>query len=280
MIPVYNNEDYIRSTLSAISAQSYPRGKYDVIVVDNGSTDQSVDVARSFDRVTVLRETEYLSSPYSARNRGIEAASGSLIALLDATCVPVSSWLEEGVKYVSEPSVDFAAGHVEFTFSDPPTAGELLDSMTNIRMQDSVQKRGVAKTANLFVPRKLFETIGLFPEGIRSGGDVQWTGRASRQGYTVGFCEKAVVRKPARKLSALLKKKWRVGRGKSNIHKKGRSKVYNIARAFKPPSFLSLRKSIDSTEYQRPKNLNINISMVRLWFCKYLLRVIGRISRV
>jgi glycosyltransferase involved in cell wall biosynthesis len=251
-----------------------------VIVVDNGSTDQSADIAQSFDQVTLLRETDYLGSPYSARNRGIEAASGSLIALLDATCVPAPTWLEEGVKCVGNSSVDFVAGHVEFTFSDPPTAGEFLDSMTNIRMRDNVRKRGVAKTANLFVPKSLFEAVGLFSEGIRSGGDVQWTSRVTKEGYTLGFCEDAVVRKPARGLSALIKKQWRVGRGKTNIENPEHGKIYNFARSFNPPKVANLKSSIESTKYQRPEGLDVDVSILNIWLCKYIVRILGRISRL
>lgn len=73
VIPVYNDAQRLRETLEALRVQRYPADRYEVIVIDNGSEDESTEVARSFAEVKVLSETTYLSSPYSARNRGIEA---------------------------------------------------------------------------------------------------------------------------------------------------------------------------------------------------------------
>lgn len=273
IIPVYNDAERLRQTLVALLAQTYPSECYEVIVVDNGSTDASPEVVRSYDGVTLLYENEHRSSPYSARNRGIEVAKGEIIALLDATCVPVREWIAQGVRCLSSKGADLVGGNVEFSFQGEPTAGELFDSITNIRMRESVQQ-GKAKTANLFVRRGVFDAMGLFPEGIRSGGDVRWTRRATEEGYVLVFCEGATVRKPARRLWALLKKQWRVAQGQPAIwRQEGREiGLLKIAiLAFLPPSISRLKEMIRKRGGPGAEN-----RVVELWLVYYVIRFVMR----
>ncbi len=79
--PVYNREHLIEPTLASILAQG--RDDLDVIVVDDGSTDRTAEVARRFDsRIRVIEQEN--AGPGAARNRGIEAATGEYIAFLDS----------------------------------------------------------------------------------------------------------------------------------------------------------------------------------------------------
>jgi len=219
--------------------------------------------------VNLLFEHDYLSSPYSARNRGIEAAQGEIIALLDATCVPVKTWLEEAIRCFKRSDVDLLGGNVEFSFrKGKPGPGELYDSLTNVQMKESV-KKGEAKTANLFVRRELFENIGLFTEGIRSGGDVEWTRQATAEGYDLAFCEKATVFKPARRLFPLIQKQWRVGKGKGEI----RTHPWPRLRALKlfliallPPRFGWLHERAKKSGHIYSK-----LDAIKLWFVRYVI---------
>ena len=87
---------------------------------------------------------------------------------------------------------------MEFRFAaERPSVAELFDAMTNIRMREAIVFRKVAKTANLLVRRAVFEAIGPFPEGLRSGGDIRWTRQATAAGYQLVFCEAAMVNKAA-----------------------------------------------------------------------------------
>ena len=219
VIPVYNNEKAIRKTLSALINQDYPREKFEIIVVDNGSTDGSIEVVKQFKDVILLLEHKNLSSPYSARNRGIEKARGDIIVLLDSTCTPVKEWLTEGTKCLKEQEANIVGGDVVFNYGNKVTAGKLYDSLTNVRMEKSISERNVAKTGNLFIQREVFNAIGLFPEGIRSGGDVRWTRRATNAGFKMVFCKKASANYPARDTLELFKKQWRVGLWQPDIWK-------------------------------------------------------------
>jgi hypothetical protein len=215
IVPVHNGANFISACIEALLAQTYPKDRYEIIVVDNGSTDDTPEVTQRHP-VTLLVE-DRVQSPYAARNQGIRHAQGEIIAMIDVSCTPVAEWLERGVQTLESEQADLAGGSVTFTFSREKTLAEMYDSVSNIKMRTSIEKRGVAKTANLFSRRRVFETIGLFPGHLRSGGDVLWTGRATRAGFDLAFAPGAEAVKPARKFVPLLRKQVRVGYGQPSI---------------------------------------------------------------
>jgi len=207
--PVLNNKKRITKFLEALLNQNYNKDLYEIIIIDNGSSDGTIDIIKKFD-VILLFEHEKLGSPYSARNRGIEKASGDIIALLDSDCIPKGDWLSKAIACFHNKEADIIGGKVIFHYDGEKTAAKIFDANNNIQMKESILERQIAKTANLFVRREVFNHIGLFPEGIRSGGDVRWTKHASFSGFKIVFCEKACVWKPARGIKGLIKKHWRV----------------------------------------------------------------------
>lgn len=272
VIPVYNNADRLRKVLEAVQQQDYPSECYEVIVVDNGSTDESPAVAKSFEGVRLLFETEYLGSPYSARNRGVEAAAGDIIAFLDSTCRPVSQWLREGVQVLRAEEADLVGGNIEFEFNGKVTAGKILDSLINIRAKDSVENRQVAKTGNLFVTRQVIRAVGTFPEGIRSGGDVRWTAKAVQAGFSLAYGSAATVYYPARPLGALLQKQWRVAKEQPIIWQeagKDASFIRIVKGVLKLPSIYQRRVDI----YERGKPF-MNNYILQVWGTDMLVSIV------
>ena len=274
VIPVYNDAARLRKTLEALQDQTYPSDRYEILVVDNGSTDESPDLVRTCNEATLLHEVENTSSPYSARNRGIEVASGEIIVLLDATCVPARNWIEEGVKCLEEQGADLIGGNVEFSFyGAEPTAGEIYDALTNCQMEESIQQ-GKAKTANLFIRRSVFDAIGLFPEGIRSGGDVRWTRQATDEGLVLSYCAGAKVYKPARRLRALIKKQWRVAKGKPAIwRQEGREMglIKLCVLSILPPAFQWVKEKAENRGYLEDRR-----RILKLWCVRYVINFVMR----
>lgn len=218
IVPAYDAEQTLETLLSALVQQSYPAGRHEVILVDNGSSDATAAIARQFSprfaaRFIQTSETETQGS-YAARNRGLALASGDIIAFTDADCTPASHWLEEGVRALQEQRADLVGGHVRFTYrSRTPNSAELLDSRVNMQIESGIRTRGVAKTANLFVRASLFDEIGWFPPHMKSGGDVLWTERATTHGFKLVFAKEAEVSHPARSWGEVFSKQFRVGRG-------------------------------------------------------------------
>lgn len=211
VIPVLNDATSLRLSLPAILRETQG-GEAEIIVIDNGSSDDTVDVARTLG-ARVLLEHQYPGSPYSARNRGIEVSSGTVVVLLDATCVPQPGWLKAGLATLGDEG-GIVGGHVRFYFrAQRPTASEAFDAMVHIQMEQEITLHQRAMTANLFIERDVFSRQGLFREGIRSGEDVRWTANAARTGERLVYSADAVVCKPARDWADLLRKVKRTARG-------------------------------------------------------------------
>lgn len=226
IIPVYNEASELKKVLFGLQHQTVSDGKFEVIVVDNGSTDDTKQVVEEFDRVLYLIEDENLNSPYSCRNRGIEIAKGEVIVLLDGTCIPELDWLDKGLNCLQEKKADIISSNVQFDFRGNVTAGKLYDS-NNLSTEQAVKTKGIAKTASLFVKKNVFNETGLFPEGVRSGADVRWTAKATDAGFKLEFCQDSTAWKKARTYFQSVKKQWRVGKGQPAIWKERGDKYIN-----------------------------------------------------
>lgn len=277
IIPVYNDAKDLSLCLDALEGQTYPKNKFEVIVIDNGSTDQTIEVANSYPSVKVLIEKDYQNSPYSARNRGIEQAKGEILIFLDASCTPVHHWMIAGVKAMNQKNADMIGGHVSFRFQDVRSAAEFYDSQINIRMKENIEEKKGAKTANLFVRREVINTIGKFPEGIRSGGDLLWTQKATSQGFLLLYNEDASVQKSARPFKELLRKQWRVGKKHPQIWKeqgKKKSMVKIIVTMLIPPSPVSIMNMLSKS------GKGAGPDFLRLWVVAYVVKIVTSLANI
>jgi glycosyltransferase involved in cell wall biosynthesis len=108
VIPAHNEAGCIRSTLEAVRFQYLPGEEYEIIVVDNASTDETPDIARGFHGVRVIHESR--KGLLHAREAGRKAARGEIIVQLDADSIPMSDWLARGIAYFADPAVVCVSG--------------------------------------------------------------------------------------------------------------------------------------------------------------------------
>lgn len=271
LIPVFNDAEELETVLAGLGHQTVDPSLYEIIVIDNGSDDHIRQVVASFDGVRYLQEIEHLESPYSSRNRGIETSSGDIIVLLDSTCKPERDWLEKGLHCMKDQKADIVSSNVKFDFRGEVTAGKVYDS-NNMSSEFSVNENGVAKTASLFVRRELFDRVGFFPEGVRSGADVRWVSAATKAGAKLVFCNKSVAWKKARTWSESIKKQWRVGKGQPAIW---RDKKESVNLFKKLVSHLIPYHPRRVTKLAADKGVNVSKAVkVRLYFFTYFIRVL------
>lgn len=110
IIPTLDEEKYLAKTLEAILAQDYP--DFEVIVVDNISTDGTIGVARSFKQVKLIEEAR--KGTMWACERGRKEAKGEIIVRMDADCVPETDWLSKGVTHFADPKVSAVSGPYDY----------------------------------------------------------------------------------------------------------------------------------------------------------------------
>ena len=108
IVPVFNSEKFLRRCVEGLLQQTYERSAYEILLVDNNSTDRSRDVAREYRDVRLISEPRQGS--YAARNRGVSVSSGEILAFTDADCVASPSWLAQLVKPFASPDVCIVQG--------------------------------------------------------------------------------------------------------------------------------------------------------------------------
>jgi len=215
VIPVYNDAISLDKCLRALSEQTYAGDKYEVVVVDNASEEDIGAVVAPYDRARIVYEARRGS--YAARNKGVREAEGEIIAFTDADCLPAPSWIEQGVRRLTEDDrCDLVGGQIDFYFETPdrPTPPELFDSTHYLDQEAYVRKENFAATANAFTWKRLFDEVGPFDDTLRSGGDTEWGRRLKNRGGIICYSGEARVRHPARRTyAALRRKKLRVVEG-------------------------------------------------------------------
>jgi poly-beta-1,6-N-acetyl-D-glucosamine synthase len=105
IIPAYNEGKYLAQCLRTVISLDYPKGKLEIIVVDDGSTDDTFSVAKSFEGPNLLAFTKENGGKAAALNFGLKKASGELVATMDADSYLTPRTLLEMVPYFDEPDV-------------------------------------------------------------------------------------------------------------------------------------------------------------------------------
>jgi glycosyltransferase involved in cell wall biosynthesis len=173
IIPVYNGDRYLAEAIQSVLAQTYQ--PIEIIVIDDGSTDDTAEVAQSFG--SLIRYDYQLNSGSSAaRNRGIELASGEFIAFLDADDL----WLEDKLALQIEafninPDVDIVCGHIK-QFHSPE-----LDEITKAKIHCPPEIMPGNIPSVVVIKRDAFSRVGLFHNEWQMGEFIDWYVRATEQ---------------------------------------------------------------------------------------------------
>lgn len=218
IVPTYRDWAGLENCLTGLSAQHCPQDRYEVLVVNNAREEVAPAGMDWPGNARLLQEPR--PGSYAARNRGIAEARGAVIAFLDADCLPDIGWLQAGVECLqANPVAALVAGNIELTYgAQRLTPAECFEKAFAFRQAQNVEQ-GVAVTANLIVRRDVFDAVGWFDENMMSGGDFEWTRRATAAGFKLVYCPDAVVRHPARStLASLAHKARRVSAGSMALH--------------------------------------------------------------
>lgn len=211
IIPVWNDEKRISLCLDALHKQSIGVDSFEVIVVDNASTDGTSEALKAYPWITVLYEPE--PGSYGARNRAINDASGEYLAFTDSDCIPAQTWLEACLACAQKhPGFGVVAGDVTFfEATEASVEQSAIDFETMFSMDQKINSQnGVSITANFFVQRKTVHHFGGFNQKLKSGGDHELSKRIYDSGRAVIFCQEGYVAHPARNINELLIKRRRV----------------------------------------------------------------------
>ncbi len=188
IVPAFNGVKVLPEALGALAASDLPRSLWELIVVDDSSTDQTAEVAASFaDRIVRLQWQPH--GPSFARNRGAEVARGEVLVFIDAdVCVHPSALRRFAWLFATNPTVDAAFG----SYDEHPTAGGFVSEYRNLLHHYHHQRH--AGDAETFwagcgaIRRSAFLDVGMYNEWHFSRPqieDIELGHRLNDAGYRV-----------------------------------------------------------------------------------------------
>lgn len=186
IIPAYNSEKTLFSCLESLDDQSLSKQDYEVIVVDDGSTDSTAKIANKFNIKYIYQTNQ---GPASARNRGVESALGDIILFTDSDCIPDHNWIQQMTRPFSDPDVvavkgayktrqrELAARFAQAEFED---RYDLLKKSSTIDMID---------TYSAAFRKGIFLNIGGFDQSfpVANNEDTDLSYRLAAKGYKMVF---------------------------------------------------------------------------------------------
>ena len=211
IVPVHNGEERVPLMLEALERQTAPAYAFEVIVVDDCSTDGTCEVVERSGIASLVRSGRRGGS-YAARNLGLRHSSAGLIAFTDSDCVPATDWIAAGLEMMRDPGVDMLAGRVDVTIGERPSIAALVDAWRFLDQERWV-RQGFGATANLWVRRETIDRVGPFRIMV-SGGDAEFGRRATTAGAALAYGHGVLVRHPPRdRARELARKALRTGVG-------------------------------------------------------------------
>lgn len=221
IVPVYNDPEGLEQTLDSLTVQTYPEEHHEVIVVDNGSSDDTPAVAHTFcsrhEHFTLVVESSIQGS-YAARNRGIRNASGSILAFVDADVTVPADWLVRVADAME--GVDYLACGVQLYTPGSENVAAKYDSSSGFRIGRYINDLHFAPTCCLVVQASVFDDVGLFDSRLVSSGDLEFGNRVYESGRTLQYRPDIRMYHPTRNsVRSIIRKAVRIGRGRQQLRR-------------------------------------------------------------
>jgi GT2 family glycosyltransferase len=196
IIPTHGREAQLSQCLEAVAGSDYPRERYEVIVVDDGSERPPRSaVERSQAALPVRLLTQANQGPAAARNRGAEVAAGELLAFTDDDCMPAPRWLRSlAERSLKTPGTVLGGRTVNgLGYNRYAAASQLiLDTVYRHYNADPMKARFLA-TNNLAVPAPVFHRIGGFDASFRISEDREFCDRCISSDIRLVYAPEALI---------------------------------------------------------------------------------------
>lgn len=184
VVPVYNGERTVQRCVESLIAQNYPADLLEIIFVDNKSKDKTCLILQPYvnsGRIVLISETSVLNA-YGARNTGVRAAKGEIIAFTDADCEATPNWLREITNSFQDPDIGCVAG--EILPAQPISVIEKYGDESFLSQRKGVgQQFPPVKGGNCAFRKKIFYEVGFFRDDHPSGGDTELAWRMAQKSH-------------------------------------------------------------------------------------------------
>lgn len=179
IIPCFNEEENIGACLDSIFSINYPENRFEVIIVDNGSVDKTLEIVKLYPVKILENQIKNVSG---LRNLGAKKATGDILAFVDADCIVARDWLSAAQDYFD--NHDIAA------WGSPPIIPENATWVQKAwyivrQRQEPVQDVDWLESMNLFVRKNRFLEINGFDETLVTCEDVDFSYRVQKYGKII-----------------------------------------------------------------------------------------------
>jgi cellulose synthase/poly-beta-1,6-N-acetylglucosamine synthase-like glycosyltransferase len=226
IVPAYNAAATLEQCLAAQCAQNFPRDEFEIIVVDDGSTDATAEIAARFSPARLICGEHRGAA--AARNLGAREAHGDWLLFTDADCEPTEHWIETLCAAFADASVVGAKGTYR------TRQRELVARFVQLEYEEKYARMRRAQTIDFIdtysaaYRRDVFLANGGFDESFPSASveDQEFSFRLAEQGHTMVFAPDAVVyHRHVATLEAYARRKFRIGYWKVRVHRRHPGKM-------------------------------------------------------
>jgi cellulose synthase/poly-beta-1,6-N-acetylglucosamine synthase-like glycosyltransferase len=227
IVPFYNSEKTIRRCINSLLNQSYPKNEYEIIFVDDGSADGSVDIVSKFKKIKLIKQSH--RGPAVARNVGVKNSKGQIVMFTDADCIPDKNWIRNMAEPFKDKKIIGVSGTYK-TFNKGSLiarfAGyEIEKRHKNLEKQEQIDFIGTFSAAfrkNIFLKLKGFDET--FPKA--SGEDPELSFRLEKFGKLIFQPNAFVYHYHPNTLFKFLKQKFWRGYWRVSLYRKHRHKLF------------------------------------------------------
>jgi GT2 family glycosyltransferase len=193
VVPTSGRADYLEVALASLAAQDIDRDAYEVIVIDDGSTDRTPSVIEAAGARSVTRDTP--AGPNAARNTGVRMAGADLVAMVDDDVWAPPGWLRALVDGAQRhPQAGALGGPIRARLEGPAprSCGRELPPITSLDLGPEDRPAELVWSANMAIRRGAFDQVGPFDERFSTGGDEEdWLRRLRGLGGEVVYVAEA-----------------------------------------------------------------------------------------
>jgi len=229
IIPAFNRSDELNELLTSISGLKFPKEQFEVIVSDDGSTDETPELVQSFidqNFLSIIYLMQENKGPGAARNHAMENANGDFFIFIDSDVTMPDDWLQNISVVLKKEKADAFGGPDTFHDDFPALLKAINYSMTSFITTGGLRGKKGKKLAkfyprsfNMGLSRQLWEKIGGFGS-LRHGQDIEFSHRIIKSGATVAFVENApVFHKRRTNLRRFYKQVFNWGVARINLYK-------------------------------------------------------------
>lgn len=192
IVPAYNASVTIERCLNSLENQSIPKEVYEVILIDDGSTDRTSDIAKQFPIKYFWQKNQ---GPATARNRGAKEARGEIILFTDADCVPQINWIEEMVRPFDDQKIMAVKGTYKTAQKSLTARFAQVEFEERFEMLKKVESIDMVDTYSAGYRRSVFISLEGFDPSfpVANNEDTELSYKMSQAGYKMVFNPNAVV---------------------------------------------------------------------------------------